>query len=217
MSVPDTFEVEAPAGGKLILRSQEEVDLYEEMAKAYKRDYRLTRQSELVLLGSILSQALALHRAQQDMSGMIPLRDAGGVPTGEYERKELKPTDRAAITKVISEATKDIRDTEKALGIDKKSRDAGNQESVSAYISNLKRAAHRMGVHIHKRVFKYESFSNELRWRLRLLKNGDDEDKKYHDISPEKICAWAEGELKEIEEFDKQFAKSQSKLFGGKL
>lgn len=216
MSAPDIYQIEAPAGGKLILRSQEEVDLYEEMAESYKRDYRLVRQGELVLLGAILSQALALYRAQQEMSGMVAQVDAGGVPTG-YEHKELKPTERAALQKIISESTKEIRDTEKALGIDKKSRDAGNQESVASYISTLKRAAHRMGVHIHKRVFKYEAFCNEMRWRLRLLKNGDAEDKKYHDISPEKVCKWAEAQLQEIEEFDKQFAKSQSKLFGGKL
>lgn len=217
MNAPLVYEVEAPAGGKFILRSQEEVDLYDEMATSYKKDYRLVRQSELVLLGSILSQALMLYRATQEMSGMKAKVDVGGVPTGEYEHKELKPADRAALQKIMEGATKEIRDTEKALGIDKKSRDAGNQESVAAYISTLKRAAHRMGVHIHERVKKYEEFNMGLQWRLRLLRNGDDEDKKYHDISPEKICKWAEEELAEIEEFNKQFAKTQSKLFGGKL
>lgn len=217
LSGPEVFEVEPPAGGKLILRSLEEVHLYDEMAENYKRDYRLVRQSELVLLGSILTQAMALYRAQQDMSGVVELKDKAGVPTGEYQHVALKPTERAAIQKIVADATKEIRDTEKALGIDKKSRDAGNQESLASYVSTLKRAAHRMGVHIHKRVFKYEEFNNELRWRLRLLRNGDDEDKKYHDISPEKICKWAENQLKEIEEFDKEFGKSQAKLFGGKL
>jgi hypothetical protein len=214
---PEAFEVQSPAGGKLILRSQEEVDLYTEMDESYRKDYRLVRQSELVLLGSILSQALALYRATQDMSGMHVRRDKSGIPTGEYEHRDLKPAERAAIQKIIADATKEIRDTEKALGIDKKSRDAGNQESVAAYIATLKRAAHRMGVHIHERVKKYEEFNMALQWRLRLLRNGDDEDKKYHDLSPEKVCKWAEEQLAGIDDFNKQFAKSQSKLFGGKL
>lgn len=217
MNAPQVFEVENPAGGKFILRSQEEVDLYEEMAKGYRKDYRLVRQSELVLLGSILSQALMLYRATQEMSGMFPLEDASGVPTGEYEHKELSASSRASLQKIMEGATKEIRDTEKALGIDKKSRDAGNQESVASYISTLKRAAHRMGVHIHERVKKYEEFNMALQWRLRLLRNGDAEDKKYHDISPEKVCEWAEAGLAEIEDFNKEFAKTQSKLFGGKL
>src|SRR5215467_14370654 len=87
----NVFEVEAPGGGKLVLRSQEEVDLYEEMAASYERDYRLTRQSEKILLGSILGQALILFRAQQDMTGMHEKHDSDGVPLGEYEKKDLKP------------------------------------------------------------------------------------------------------------------------------
>ena len=213
----EIFEVEAPAGGKILLRSAEEVDLYQEMAKSYQRDYRLVRQSELVLLGSMLSQALTLFRAQQDMSGVVEKRDAGGVGLGTYEHRDLKPADRASIQKIMEGATKEIREIEKALGIDKKSRDAGNQESVANYIATLKKAGHRMGVHIHKRVIMYEAFVKELQWRIRLNKNGDAEDKRHHDISPEKICAWAEQEIAGMDEFDKEFAKTQAKLFGGKL
>ena len=213
----EVFEVEAPAGGKLLLRSEEEVDLFQEMAKSYKRDYRLVRQSELVLLGSMLSQAMTLFRAQQEMSGVIEKRDAGNIPTGVYEHRELKAAEQTSLQKIMEGATKEIREIEKALGIDKKSRDAGNQESVANYIATLKKAGHRMGVHIHKRVLMYEEFVKEIQWRIRLNKNGDAEDKRHHDISPEKICAWAENEIGRMEEFDKEFAKTQAKLFGGKL
>lgn len=213
----NVFQVEAPGGGKVLLRSEEEVNLYEEMSTAYQNDYRLVRQSEKVLLGSILGQALIIFRAQTEMTGLRAKVDASGVPTNEYEDIKLTPAERGSIQKTISEATKEIREIEKSLGIDKKTRDSGGQENVATYITTLKRASHRMGVHIHRRVKLYEEFSMELRWRLRLLRNGDDEDKKYHDISPEKICVWAENKLAEIEEFDKLFAKSQAKLFGGKL
>lgn len=213
----NVFEVEAPGGGKLILRSQEEVDLYDEMSGAYERDYRLVRQSEKILLGSILGQALILFRAQQEMTGMEQKHDAGGVPLAEYEKRDLKPADRVAIQKTITEATKEIREIEKALGIDKKSRDAGGQESIALYILNLKKAANRMGIHIFRRVKLYEEVVMQLSWRLRLLKNGDDEDKQYHDISPEKICAWADEQIAMLADFDKMFAKTQARLFGGKL
>lgn len=217
MNGPITIcKVEAPGGGEVLLRSEAEVSLYEEMSAAYQNDYRLVRQSEKVLLGSILSQALILFRAQTEMTGVKATTDNNGVPNG-YEEVKLSSTERTALQKTISEATKEIREIEKALGIDKKTRDSGGQENVSTYLTTLKRAGHRMGVHIHRRVKLYEEFAMELRWRLRLLRNGDDEDKKYHDISPEKICAWSENKLAEIEEFDKLFAKSQSKLFGGKL
>lgn len=216
-AAPDVYEVEPPAGGKLLLRTQDEVDLYKEMADSYQRDYRLTRHGELVLLGSLLSQALTAFRAQQEMSGVKEKHDTAGIPLGEYEYNDLKPADRVSLQKMQSEAMKEIRAIEVQLGIDKKSRDAGSQESIANYLSTLKRAAHRMGIHLHQRGLMYEGFVKELSWRVRLNKNGDAEDKKYHDISPEKICAWAEGEIASMVEFDKEFATSQSALFGGKL
>jgi hypothetical protein len=211
------YRVEAPAGGELILRSQEEVDLFNEMAEAYQKDYRLARKGELVLLGAILSQALTQFRCQQELSGVVEETDANEIGTGVWVRREIKPADRASLQKMMGEATKEIRANEIALGIDKKSRDAGSQESVANYIATLKQAGHRMGVHIHQRVFMYEAFVKELSWRIRLNRNGDAEDKKYHDVSPEKICEWAENELSAMTEFDKEFAHSQKKLYGGKL
>lgn len=212
-----TFEVDAPGGGKLAVLTAEEVTVYEEMRDSYIKDYALVRQSELVLLGALLSQALEIFRAQQEISGLIPRYDESGVPLGEYERKKLTPSQRVDVQKIVIAASKEIRELEKQLGIDKKSRDAGGKENVAEYITMLKRAGHRMGIHIHERVFKYEAFANEMRWRLRLLQNGDAEDKKYHDVSPEKICNWAREQLAEIEEHDKKFAKEQAGLFGGKL
>lgn len=211
------FEVEAPAGGRLYLRNQEEVDLWDEMCESYKTDYRLVRQSELVLLGSLLTQALTLYRCQQELTGLVPKHDASGVPLGEMEEVKITPTQRNAIQKTLSDASKEIRELEKALGIDKKSRESSGSQTVADYVLTLKKAGHRMGVHIFKRTKMYEQFAMDLRWRLRLLRNGDDEDRRYHDISEEKICAWAEGVLAEVESFDREFAKEQSLLFGGKL
>lgn len=217
VSGPTLFDVEAPGGGKLLLRSQEEVDYYNEMAKAYMDDYRLVRASEKVLLGALLAQAVSIYRAQIEMVGLKMSRDAGGVPTGEYEEVKLSSAERSALQKQVGEATKEIREIEKQLGIDKKSRDAGGAETTANYITTLKRAGHRMGVHINRRVKLYEEFAMQMRWRLRLLRNGDDEDRRYHNISEENICKWAENVLKQLEDFDKKFAKDQAKLFGGKL
>jgi hypothetical protein len=214
---PANFTVEPPAGGKLILRSQEEVDYYNETAKAYMDDYRLVRASEKVLLGAILAQAITIYRAQVELVGLKEKRDNAGVPTGEYEEVKLSSADRNALQKQIGDATKEIRDTEKQLGIDKKTRESGGSETTANYIATLKKAAHRMGVHIHRRLHLYEEFAMQMRWRLRLLRNGDDEDKRYHNISEENICIWAANVLKQIEDFDKKFAKDQAKLFGGKL
>jgi hypothetical protein len=211
------FEVEQPGGGKLILRSEEEVNYYNSMAKAYMEDYRLVRVSEKVLLSALLAQAIAIYRAQVELVGLKQKFDNEGVPLDEYEKVTLTANESSGLRKNIGEATKEIREIEKSLGIDKKSRDAGGAETTANYVTLLKKAAHRFGVHIHRRLKLYEEFAMQMRWRLRLLRNGDAEDKRYHDISEEKICAWAENVLKQIEAFDKKFAKDQANVFGGKL
>lgn len=217
MTGEHAFEVNTPTGAKLLLRSQEEVEYYNELAKAYLEDYRLHRVSEKVLLSSILAQALNIYRCQAELVGIREKVDAGGIGLGEYEEVKLSPADRTGLQKQIGEATKEIREIEKQLGIDKKSRDAGGAETTADYLTMLKRAAHRMGVHINKRVKLYEEFAMQMRWRLRLLRNGDDEDRRYHNISEANICAWAENVLKQLENYDKKFAKDQAKLFAGKL
>src|SRR3954453_14015995 len=105
---PVSFEVGLPAGGKLMLHSIDEVDLWEESAQRYVNDYQLTQQNDLLLLGAILSQQLAMFRAQQRMNGMAPELDANGVPTGAYQRKELKVTDMSAAQGTIIKASQEI-------------------------------------------------------------------------------------------------------------
>jgi hypothetical protein len=62
------FEVDLPAGGRLKLNSADEVQLWEESAQRYVDDYGLSKANDLMLLGAILSQGVAMYRAQQDLS-----------------------------------------------------------------------------------------------------------------------------------------------------
>ena len=190
------FSVELPGGGSLELKDGDEVDLWNTSAERYIQDYALVKQNDLVLLGAILAQNLAMYRAQRDL---------------------IDPKLAGAAQQMITKASTEIRELEKALGIDKKTREAGGQHTVGNYIATLKKAAHAKGVHITERVKAYEAFAMELRWRLRVLRNGDDEDRKYHDISPEAICAWAEKQLADLEEGDKKWAREKGRLFVGRV
>lgn len=174
---PPNFEVDLPAGGRLLLHSLEEVELREESARRYMSDYQLTQQNDLLLLGAILSQQLAMFRAQQRMNGIAPELDAKGLPTGRYRRKELKVADMSAAQKTILTASGEIREFEKTLGIDKKAREAGGTHTVQNYVKTLKTAARKYGLHLSKRMQEYENVMMEARWKLRLLRNGDAEDR----------------------------------------
>jgi hypothetical protein len=214
---PVDFEVDLPAGGKLLLHSLEEVDLWEESSKRYVQDYQLAQQNDLLLLGAILSQQLAMFRAQQRMNGMKPKLDDQGIPTGQYVRSELKVNEMGAAQSTIVKASTEIRELEKALGIDKKTREAGGAHTVQNYVGTLKQAARQYGIHLSKRMKEYERVMMEARWRLRLLRNGDPEDRSYHKLTPQSVCDWLEGELAVLEDVDKKYAREKHAVIVGRF
>src|SRR5690606_35990478 len=136
----------------------EEVSMWEKAEENYRRDYALDKANDLVLLGAILTQQLALFRAQQEVNGMKPDFDGEGLPTGKYKRVALKPAELKAAQDVVIRASKEIRELETTLVIDKKTRDAGGKQTTADYLAELKRAAGQYGIHISNRLLRYEEF-----------------------------------------------------------
>lgn len=190
------YRVDLPAGGSLDLNDVDEVQLWNESGKRFVDDYDITKTNDLVLLGALLTQTIHMYRSQREMND---------------------PKKASSAQNSMIKAATEIRDLEKALGIDKKTREAGGQHTVGDYVKNLKLAAHERGVHISKRTIAYEEFAMELRWRVRLLRNGDSEDRQYHGISEKSIVTFIETELARLEEIDKTFAREKGKLFVGRL
>lgn len=192
------FTVELPSGATLTLDSAEEVDLWNTATERFLEDYAINKQNDKILLGAILSQQLSMFRAQKRLTGA----DAKG---------------RAGATKDIKEAAEEIRGLEKALGIDKASREKGGQHTVVQYVTDLKKAAHAKGIHIAARVKAYEKLAMDLRWMIRLLRNGDAEDRQYHNISEKSIVDYAERNLAELEEQDKKWAREKGAPVLGRI
>lgn len=215
--IPGDFEVDLPAGGRLWLQSDEEVELWTTSSDRYIDDYQLAKTNDLVLLGAILQQQIVMFRAQRLMNGMEPEIDGQGLPTGKYIMKQLDPDEMASATNMLNKASGEVTRIEKVLGIDKVGRESGSAHTLANYLKTVKDAAHARGIHISKRVIAYEEFVNGLRWRLRLMRNGDAEDRAYHDLTPDKLMEWAWTELQQLEQVDKDFAKEYGKLFVGKL
>lgn len=197
MTTPLTFSVDLPAGGQLTLKNADEVDMWQSNASKYINDYGLAKQNDLVLLGAILIQGIHMYRAQQNLA-------LGGTKLAENQNAIVK-------------AAEQIQQLEKSLGIDKKSREAGGQHTVANYVERLKRAAHEKGVHLADRTKAYEKFAMEMRWKIRLLRHGDPEDRQHHGISEDAIVTWAEEELGKLEAADKKWAREKGAVFTGKL
>jgi len=212
------WQADLPAGGHLFLRSADELEYFESVRDSYIADYNLVKTNDLALLSSLLSQQLEVYRAQQLMNGMEPVLDSDQVPTGEYALVEVKDATKNAAQQRLIKATQEVREIEKALGIDKKTRESGGQYSIEEYIATLKKAGRQYGVHISRRFKMHEAFVNGLRWRVRLFRNGDREDRQYHGVETlEKVVEWAEGEMKKIEGADKRFAKEKGAMVIGQL
>lgn len=211
------FVVQLPAGGDMHLQTPEEVEMWTRSSERYQEDYQLVKTNDLVLLGAILQQQVTLFRAQRKLNGMEPELDNAGVPTGNYKQIEIDAEMTGSLLKMLNTATGEIQKIEKALGIDKVTREAGGAVSVPNYVRELKAAAHERGIHITKRTLAYEKFANELRTSLRMLHNLDAEDRNYHNITPDKLLEWCSEQLKDLEEIDKKFAAERGRLYVGKL
>jgi len=211
------FSVELPAGGPLHLQSADEVDLWTRSLARYRDEYVLSKVNDLVSLGTLLQQQIVVFRCQTAINGMEPELDGRGVPTGSYKRVEMDGGELASYGRALLEASKEMRALEKALGIDKQTREAGGAHTLSNYIAVLKRAAHDRGIHISKRTLEYERFVNELRWKVRMLYHADKEDRAYHDITPKSVLDWIVGEVVVLDKIDTDYAREKGKLYIGEL
>lgn len=212
-----TFEFELPSGGVLHLQSMEEVDLMQTSHDRLEAEYAFEKLNDKMLFSSLLTQQLVAVRSQQKISGMVPEFDTNGKPLGTYKFVKLKPAEEQGAHKALINATEQIQAIEKQLGIDKKTRDAGNTESVQSYLVRVKRAALSMGVHITERGKEYEAFCMELRKLVRMLDNLDAEDRQHHAITKDNVLNFVRKELERLEQVDKDFAKQKGHLWRGKL
>lgn len=211
------YSVDLPAGGRLHLQTPEEVDLWNKAMARYMDEYVFQKANDLTTLGSLLQQQIVLYRCQVAINGMEAEVDNKGVPTGRYKRVTIDGGDLAAYQKTLTEAAKEMRALEKALGIDKATREAGGQHTLENYLKVLKKAAHDRGVHVTDMVIEYQRVMKELGWKLRLLYNGDAQDRAYHGVSPKSVLDWLRDEIARLEEKDKEWANQVGKIYVGQL
>jgi hypothetical protein len=214
---PQNFEVELPGGGKLQLATIDEVELFETSRDKYLHDYRITAQSDRLAIGNALLMHLENFRAQQRINGMEPELDPAGVPTGRYVKAKVSSQDRTAALNVLLKTSQEIREIEKSMGIDKKTRDQGGQYDVATYISAMKSGAREFGIHLSRRYKEYDRVCMEARVKLRMLENLDPEDLASENLSTDTFCDWMRGQLQVLEAADVKFAHEKGKMIVGRV
>src|SRR5206468_9825604 len=150
------YAVELPAGGKLHMQTPDEVELWNKARDRILSEYVLRKHNDLINLGTLLQQQVVLYRCQVAINGMEAETDSKGVPTGAYRRVDLGASEVMGYQKTLTECSREVGRLEKALGIDKVTREAGGAHTLESYIRTLKKAAHERGVHINSQVLEYQ-------------------------------------------------------------
>lgn len=215
MSTQD-FEVDMPHGGGVMhLHSAEEVELWERLAKSYKEEHQISVASDLVMVGTLLTQQIRLYRGQQLSMGRKVRFDDNMRPTGEYER--VDPDDQYKGDVQVDKAQAAISKIEDTLGISKKAREAGGANTIAEYVTNAKTFAHEYGVHIVERVTFFEGMAMKVKTLIRILDNLDEEDRAYHNVTEQTIIDLMRQSLAYAEEKDKEWAREKGVLFRGSM
>lgn len=215
--VPTNYEVELPAGGKLHLLTMDEVELFEKSRDRYLHDFKLTAQSDLLAVSNMLVLTVESFRAAQRVNGMEAELDASNVPTGRYVSTKVSGQDRSSALSIMMKTRESIAETEKQLGIDKRTRDQGGQHDVDAYVQACKSAAREFVVHLSRRYKAYDEFVMTLRTQVRMLKTLDNEDLMLMGLSKDSLIDWIWNELSGLEAVDKKYANEKHRLFIGKI
>lgn len=208
-------EADLPGGGTILLLSPQEVKFYEEIKRSLTNDFKFESVNDQLILGQLLTFHVQAHREQQRMMGQLPSYDSQGQVEGFVS---VPDAERDMAAERLPKIQKEIRELEKALKIDKTSREGDGTYDIAAYFERLKGAALEYGVHISERYTMLDNFMGELQWRLRVYNNADLEDKRYHGIdTAEKLLKWAEDEANKFVEFDKTFARDKQAVWVGDL
>jgi len=208
-------ECKLPGGGVITLTNPQEITYFEQMVKRYSKEYSFTKPNDLVRLSQLLTLELTAFRMTQRMMGQVPAFDNQGMSTGQFII--ISDEEITSITDRLPKVQLEIRNLEKALKIDKTAREGDGSHDIANYFETLKRAANEYGVHLSKRYAAYDNFANELRWKIRILRNHDEEDRQYHKISEGTIIKYIEDELFRLEDVDTKFSKEKQSLWVGKL
>jgi hypothetical protein len=149
---------------------------------------------------------------------MEPEVDARRRAHGPLRDAELD-SDDATATSELCEGVSEIRAIEKALGIDKVSRESGGQHTVDNYLRTLKKTPRMSAASTsRKRVLAYEAFVNGLR----LATPRPTQRRRRGPRLPRPDAREAPGVVRRTSwrrwsRSDKKFAREKGKIFVGKL
>lgn len=126
-----------------------------------------------------------------------------------------EPVDENAAQKAIKDHSTEIRQTKKSLGLDKETRDkVRGEDSVDAYIRNLRQRAKEFGVTRNKQAAKAIELFQEISGVVMLYEKCDTEERIQQHCTPEEIVNWFIATVRpKFEVIDEEFRKTSQKMW----
>ena len=194
--VDDGIIVVAPSGVSVTVMTEGERDLFEHAAAKYQQDNKLTNVTDLKDLDRILTMELMIHRWS---SWVLREQDYFG-----------SAVDLDKLQKSIVEASKELRQVKKSLGIDKASRDRDKGESLATFIENVRQRAKEFGYKRNEEAIKSITLFKELQALITFHDNCTEQERKENHCELEDIFRWIQTvAIPEFEAIDVAFRREQ--------
>lgn len=196
----DLRAVMLPSGG-LFHVYEREVGYFQERVKKYLSDNHFTNVADLATVDQILMGELLVWRW---MNWVTQQKDYWG-----------DPVDESGLSKTIKDLSTEIRQLKSSLGIDKITRDRQRgEESVAAYIKNLKIRAREFGVNREKMLDKGLELFQQLKAEITLYDNCTEDERKELGKTTEDLLNWIRNvAIPEFDKVDAHFREHQQKLW----
>ena len=212
MATPSVVITERPVrrtvktvdGSEIELLHDREVAFYEAARDRYLTDFKFGLASDLRSLDRLLLLETQMYRCQWQLSAVT-----------DYQGVDLDASEETLLRRAIKELGTQISEAQKDLGLTKVQRDKAQEDSVGAYLVNLKIRAKEHGIKREREVSKAIELSKELFSLVGAFRRANAEERRKLGIeNADEILTWIWEYMRpEFDEIDEKYRAGQQKFW----
>lgn len=193
-------QVKLASGVDYEVMHESEVTMVENLVKRYTTEYLFNSISDLQDVDRIIVMELMAHRYS------VWQNSGADYFGGEVDQSDLD--DR------ILNASKEVRQIKKALGIDRLTRDKDKGDSVPEYLENLRVRAKEFGVMREQQLDVALALFQKISSLTTLYWNCTEEERKEERAGAEDVLKWLRDEaVPKFEAIDKHFRENEQRYW----
>jgi hypothetical protein len=201
---PVRRQVKTVAGSEIDLLHEREVAFYESARDRYLTDFKFGLASDLRSLDRLLLLETQMYRCQWQLSAVT-----------DYQGVDLDAGEEQLLRRAIKELGTQISEGQRDLGLTKVQRDKAQEDSVGAYLINLKIRAKEHGIKREREVSRAIELSKELFSLVGAYRRANEEERRKLGVeSAEEILTWIWEYMRpEFDHIDELYRSGQQKFW----